>query len=50
MTLKTKMNSVVSYIEEKGKRKRAGGGGGGGRKTYKEFELWFLVRECPPSL
>ena len=33
MTLKTKMNSVISYIEEKRKRKRAGGGGGGEKLT-----------------
>ena len=41
MTLKTKMNSVVSYIEKKKEKKT----GWGRRKTDSEFELWFLVRE-----
>ena len=45
MTLKTKVNSVVSYIE-KGKRKtwrgRKGDAGG--------FGSHFLERECLPSL
>ena len=45
MTLKTKVNSIVSYIE-KGKRKtwrgRKGDAGG--------FGSHFLERECLPSL